>query len=285
MIKFLSVLFFVVSGALYAQTGGAYIIPRQIFVGDPAALVLPLAASSQNNSDIILTGDFPADENIDFHRIILEQRVTGSRLIIEFTAFAAGTIELPEIEIGGEKFYGLSVTVNSVISSRSDLALSTAASSLAMPGTAFMLYGSMAALVCLLLIVIWFIVKGQTVMRILHNKWKRYRLFAGIRKTEKRLYKAVIKGADKREILDKLSGETRNFLSVLTGSNCRSMTAREFEILPVQLNIQEDNVSFGDFFKSCDEFRFSGVSIDSRDIIKLLDDLKRFTNILEEKAA
>jgi len=286
---FLLFLFFININALYAQSSSVYQIPRQIFVGDQAVLIMPLPSASINSPDIILTGSsLPLNEDIDFHRITLERRTTGSRLIIEFTAFIPGVLELPVIEIGEEYFAPLYVTINSILDGRSDRALSGAASTLAMPGTALMLFGSMAALVLFLLLIIWFCVKGRIILRGLHVKWKRFRLFSGIRKTEKRLRRTVEKGADKRIILDKLSDETRNFLSILTGINCRVMTAREiadeFKKLPAEsLIIQDDNsFFFGNFFRRCDELRFSGTLVSSDDILQLLTFLRSYINALEK---
>ena len=287
-------LFIFDSNNLHAQSAGAYLIPRQIYVGDKASLILPLPAAAQNYTDIILVKNdslsdnvnFPSDEDIDFHRIILERRITGSRLIIEFSAFVPGFLAFPAIEIGGEKFSGLSVTVGSLINDRSDRFLSGTASALAMPGTAFMLYGLMAVIAAVILIAIWFAIKGRSVLRKLIEKWKRYRLFNSIRNTEKRLQKAILKGIDKRVILDKLSDETRNFLSVLTGKNCRAMTACEFESLSMESSGQDiinfQSVKPGNFFKSCDEIRFSGAQIDSHDILRLLADLRLLTDTLEK---
>ncbi|MCL2264567.1 MAG: hypothetical protein FWC22_00880 [Treponema sp.] len=286
---FLIFLFFIFTVNSYTQSSGAYLIPRQIYVGDPSVLVVPLA-SALNNDDIILTKDkffhdenyFPSDPDIDFHRIILERRVSGSRLLIEFTAFVPGLIKFPVIEIGGEYFSGLTVMVNSTIDGTSDRILSGTASSLAMPGTALLLYGSMAAVVFIILLTIWFIIKGRAIINKLLEKWKRNKLFTGIRKTEKHLQRAVLKGVERREILDKLSDETREFLSILTGSNCRALTACEFELLPVNAQIKEEELSLGDFFHNCDKLRFSGVNIKDKEILQLLDALLKFTDILEK---
>jgi len=280
-------LFFCGLNILHAQSSGAYLIPRQIYIGDPASLILPLPVAAQNYEDVILkkndsfsdNSSFPSDEDIDFHRVILERRITGSRLIIEFTAFVPGFLRFPVIEIGGEKFSDLSITVGALINDRSERYLSGTASALAMPGTAFMLYGSMALTAAVILLVIWFVLKGRSVLRKLFEKWKRFRLFAGILKTEKRLQKAILKGTDKRVILNMLSEETRVFLSALTGNNCRAMTAREFEIFPINVDFQA--VYPGDFFRTCDEMRFSGKEIDPQEILKLLADLRQLVYEIE----
>jgi hypothetical protein len=289
----LLLLLFILSSVSYSQNKGAYLIPRQIYVGDPAVLILPLDSTAQDNADIVLTAYshnsaaesiFQPDVNIDIHRIILERRTVGNRLMIEFTAFVPGLIELPAIEIGEEYFTGLTVTVNSIIDNRSSPVLSGPASSLAMPGTALLLYGSTAVFIFLLLLTIWFILKGRHILRELKTKWKHYRLFASMKKMEKRLQRAVSKGGNKRIILDKLSEEFRIFLSFLTGNNCRAMTAREFEKLPPDfLTAQGFNQLFlGNFFHTCDELRFSGVNARSQDILHLLADLRQFIDALEK---
>jgi len=273
-----NIFFFLLVSIAYITHAQAtpYLIPRQIFVGDTAVLVIPLEAAEQNYADVVLTpqaNNFPLDVNIDFHRILLEQRVTGSRFMIEFTAFIPGIVELPVIEIGGKYFSGITVNVNSVIDSRASLILSQAASTLAMPGTLFMLYGSLTASILLIIAIVWFFLKGQRFLNRILEKWRRYRLFKSMYKTERRLYKALQKGEDKRIILDKISDELRIFLSVLTGNNCLAMTAFEFSSDPFLYK----------FFRSCDDFRFSGADFNSQNVLTLLDDLRLFINTLEKE--
>ena len=202
MRKFFLLTLFILTAAMLRAQDDAYLIPRRIHVGDPAVLIVPLHSSRGNSEDIVLTSGFPQETNIDIHRIILERRLSGGRLLIEFSAFVPGVLQLPDFEIGGEKFSGLSVTVNSVIGAGSAPVLSGPASSLAMPGTAFLLYGSLFIFVFLLLLAVWFLFKGRVFLRELYKKYKRRILFSSMRKTEKRLQKALLKGVDKRVILD-----------------------------------------------------------------------------------
>jgi len=261
-------------------------IPRRIFIGDPAVLVLPLDGAASQSADIVLTPlspNFPSHPYIDFHKITLEQQAAGKRLLIEFTAFVPGILELPVIEIGDYKFSRLIITVNSVLDNSSSPSLSGPASSLAMPGTAFMLYGTISALILLILLVIWFVLKGRMVINNLTEKWKRRMLFYSMKKTEKRLSKSVLNGENSRLILDKLSEQFRNFLSVLTGKNCRTMTANEFEELSLEITRHKDiSPSFlHDFFRDCDDLRFSGVDAASQDILYLLACLRSFISAAE----
>jgi len=287
----LIVIFFSFSAA-YAQSSqssqynsggsaGTILIPSVVYVGDPAVLVLPLPAALINSDDIIMTEmspNLPKDDNIDFHRVILERRVTGSRLLIEFTAFVPGYLKFPEIEIDGEYFGGLSVTINSVVDTRKSLQLSGHASSLAMPGTAVLLYGFLAIIVLFLFLLLWFVFKGRKFVKIFIEKWKRLRLFTFIRNMVRRLQKVLMRGGDKRDILDKISDTFREFLSVLTNANCRSMTAREF------INLPEETIHnsgfLGDFFRRCDKYRFSGEDVNLREISGLLVDLRNYIEVL-----
>jgi len=282
------VFFILICAAAHAQNNGAYLVPRSIYIGDPAVLVLPLPPDSSSRSqDIVLTSlspGFPSHADIDFQRITLERRTGGSRLMIEFTAFVPGLLELPIIEIGGEHFSGLAVTVNSMVDNRSSVVLSGPASSLAMPGTAFMLYGTMAAVIVFILSAIWFMFKGRTFLQRLGEKWKLWKSFVSMKSTEKRLRRSVLRGGNKRLILDKLSNEFRLFLSFLSGHNCRAMTAREFQQLSYELlNNQEKELSFLlEFFNRCDKLRFSGKNINTKETLQLLADMRRFIGTLEK---
>ena len=280
-------LFVLTAAASYAQNHPAaqqtaYVIPHIVYVGDPAVLIFPLRGGPETGS-LVLPADspyFPQDINIDFHRVVLERGASAGRLLIEFTAFAPGYHELPAVEIGGERFTGLSVTIASVIDSRSAPALSGPASSLAMPGTALMLYGTIAALVFALLLALWFVLKGRRYLQRWSQKFKRWQLFVSMRGMEKRLQRAMLRGENKRAILDVLSDKFRKFLTFFTGNNCRAMTAREFETMN-----ENDSGFLGDFFRRCDKFRFSGEDIDQEDIFRLLADLRYYLEMAANVSA
>ncbi|MDR3019396.1 MAG: hypothetical protein LBU66_00660 [Treponema sp.] len=275
---YLLFIFLFINALVHAQNYNAQLIPHRIFVGDPAVLIISLPAASGAGLQTItltnLSDDFPYHPDIDFHRITLERRVTDSRVLIEFTAFVPGTLEFPVIEIGGEYFYGLSVTVNSIIDSRQPLVLSGAASTLSMPGTAALLYGTLIGIVFFILLTVWFFIKGRKLIQVWIDKWNRWRLFSSIRNMEKRFYREVVKGGDKRLILDKLSEQFRIFLSVLSGHNCRAMTASEFATM--------EPATLHHFFNTCDELRFSGGNIDSENVLQLLTELRNFIDIFED---
>jgi hypothetical protein len=182
------------------------------------------------------------------------------------------------------------VTVDSLIDKKSPLTLSGPASSLAMPGTLLMLYGTMALIVILILAAAWFFFKGQNFIRKWREKILRWRQFVIIKTTERRLHKAVFRGVSSRIILDNLSEKFKSFLSYITGTNCLSMTARDFKTLRIDpasdTNLPEehkiDPAFLPGFFRYCDELRFSGGNTDFKDILSLLSDMRQFINTLEK---
>ena len=296
MKKLWTALFILICAYSHAQNTqtGAYLVPKIIYVGDIAALILPLPRlGSSEASDIVLVPNspgFPADPDIDFHKIILERRPTGSTLVLEFSAFQPGLLHFPPIEIGGEIFMGLSAEIRSVIEeSGSDLELSPPALPLAIPGTAGLIYGTMITLAVLLLIGLWFLFKGRAFLRVYILKWKRRRMLVLMKYTGRRLHRALLRDGKSREILDILSGEFRNFLSLFSGENCRAMTAREFDLRPGFLktasedsSVQQPNGFLGNFFRRCDELRFSGSFAKNNDVLVMLADLQLFLDELDK---
>ena len=276
-----------------SQTG-AYLIPKIVYVGDIATLVLPLPRlAASEASEIALAPNspgFPSDPVIDFHRVILERRPTGGTLLLEFSAFHPGLLHLPPIEIGGERFTGLSVEIRSVIDkSGAGFELSPPAAALAIPGTASLIYGTLASLAALLLFTIWVLLRGRKYLAVLFLKWKRRRMLASMKYTGRRLQRAMLKGGKSREILDTLSLEFRKFLSVFSGENCLSMTAREFDLEPefFQITFEESsartaNGFLGGFFRRCDELRFSGSGAGNDDVFTMLADLQLFLEALDK---
>ncbi|MDR2480601.1 MAG: hypothetical protein LBD48_14985 [Treponema sp.] len=211
-----------------------YLIPQTVYVGDRAVLVLPLPdmALVPGGKESVISMDrnnFPFAPDIEFYRIALERRASGSRLLVEFSAYTPGILELPVIEIGGGRFAGLRLEIASIIGSgQAGTVLSGPASPLAIPGTSVLVYGTMTSLILILLLFFWAALWGRKRMYGWIQKWKRRRLIVSMSGIEKRLRKSLLKYGNKRDILNTLSAEFRGFLSFFTGENCRAMTAPEF---------------------------------------------------------
>jgi len=248
---------------------GAYMIPQKVYVGDRATLVLPMPGVA---ADAVINAGKSFSPDIIIHHAAIERRPGGSFLTVEFSAYTTGTLELPPLEIAGEIFSGIKIDITSILAAdESAMVLSAPALPLAIPGTSLLIYGSMSAVILLGLLVIGGLFWGRKRMKGWLATWRRRRLIAAMMGTEKRLRRAVAKGAVRREILDTLSTEFRSFLSCFTGENCRAMTAAEIGCLA-----NMDGEFLGGFFNHCDAIRFSGGEINGVQTLTVLGDMKKF---------
>ena len=260
---------------LFAQdkNAGAFMVPPKVYVGDRASLILPLpgfAVKEDYETESLVSPSI----DLDLHRALLEHRPVGSRLIVEFTAYTTGILELPPIAIAGEVFSGLKVEISSVLErDASGKVLSGPAPPLAIPGTSLLVYGTIISILCSLSIAFWVLFWGRKRIKGWLAAWERKRLLNGMRGIEKRLRRSLARGDDTcRNILDALSREFRGFLSHFTGESCRAMTASEFANTELRLNGE----FLKDFFWRCDGIRFGGNEINKNDAMSILDDLKQF---------
>jgi hypothetical protein len=267
-------------------------IPHTVYVGDRAMLVVLLPEHGVAGTIEIDPALYSSDD-IELHRIALEKRPAGSRLVIEFTGFAPGRFELPPFEAGGMRFSGLYLTISSIITGKEPPVLSGLTSPLSVPGTGFLVYGTMAALIVLIIAVLWTAVWGRHYFRRRFSVRKNLRLISLMARFEKRMEKALASGKSSGFVLDAVSSEFRVFLSLLTGVNCRAMTPAEFERLPngISFDVPSDDVLSGAvqqcpqgwpagflkrFFGNCDELRFTGVEADNSEVYTLLGELHKF---------
>ena len=264
---------------------GAYMVPPRVFVGDQASFVLPLPGFPVQ-ADVELSRErIPPSPEIDIYRVVLERRPGGNRLVVEFAAYAPGTLTLPPISIAGEVFSGLAIEISSILEpGESGRVLSGPAQPLAIPGTSLLIYGTIFASILALLLALWIVLWGRRQMKDWLEAWKLRRLLVSMWRIEKRLRRDLAKGLARREILDRLSIEFRSFLSYFSGKNCRAMTALEFDRAAFfeEYPSAPSGEFLGGFFGRCDGIRFSGGEIDDSAALALLADVKSFLKTLDQ---
>ncbi|MDR2258741.1 MAG: hypothetical protein LBE14_06295 [Treponema sp.] len=277
----------------------SYLIPQTVYVGDRATLVVPLDNIPEN--ELVFTGEPPALPDMVIHRVELERRGDGGRLLIDFTAYAPGILEVPPFEIGGIPFEGLRIEIASILggdeaaqalSAQRFFApvLSRPAPPLAVPGTGMVVYGTLSALILGLLVFLWALVFGPRYFERRLRIWKRRRLIGSLAGLEKRLRRKLIRespgGKNFRGLLNVLAAEFRIFLALFTGENCRAMTAGELSRLPPLGTPAAEGGFFltgaflGGFFRRCDDLRFCGAEAPKHELLDLLEELKKFTGAL-----
>ena len=271
------------TGVFAQEEQTAYrMIPPMVYVGDRARLVVPLPDFSGSGDIALHAAQIPPSPDIDIHRVTLEQRPDSNYLIIEFTAFRAGNLELPPIDIAGEIISGLEIGINSVLASGETRPVLTGpADPLAIPGTSFLVYGTLCILILILLLAMWALFWGRKRLKNWIDAWKRRWLLVSMARVEKNLRKALAKGTAYRTILDILSFEFRSFLSFFFTDSCRSMTAAEFNHALFLDDYSIENKKFlSAFFGRCDFTRFSGKEITGHETQVILGELRSFLTAL-----
>jgi predicted RNA-binding protein len=272
----------------------SYLIPQTVYVGDRATLVVSLDSGPENyrpENELVFTGEPPVQPDLVIHRIELERRGEKGRLLIDFTAYAPGILELSSFEIGGVSFSGLRIEIASILGGDETApVLSRPAPPLAVPGTGVLVYGTLSAMILGLMIFFWALIFGPRRFGRWLRKWKRRRLIGSLAGMERRLRRKINRESsavkDFSPLLNVLTTEFRVFLALFTGENCRAMTAGEISRLPPLGEIPAaggfslTGAFLGGFFRRCDDLRFSGAEASKTELLDLLGELKSFTGAL-----
>jgi len=208
-------------------------------VGDPGRLVVPLGQAYAGVDPFVVEANLPETPELTIRRIELERRGGLSRLLIDFIPYVPGLITFPPLEFLSPQtrplgallpvLTDLEVQVASILSP-SEMALSDPASPLAVPGTSFLVYGTLSLVFLILFFGIGGSIWGRRHFSELWERFRRRRLLRLMIKFLQRLrQESFFEGKEKPGYyLSLLSAELREFLSYFTGTNCRSLTSGEF---------------------------------------------------------
>jgi len=282
--------------AIQAQTRTdvPYLVPQTIFVGDSGRLVVPLGRAFARITPFILDvpEKLPETPEIMIRRLELERRGGATRLLIDFVPYAAGTLSLPDLEIqspgeGTEPLVlsGLEVQVASILNP-SQMTLSGPASPIAAPGTSFLIYGTIVFVILFLGLGIGISLWGRRHFRELWEMFRRRRLIKAMTKFMRCLRQecTLEKEGDAGYYLSLLSKEFREFLSLFSGINCRSLTPGEFLGLPLsQTALALGPVYLCWLFQNWETLRFSGQKMEMAEMFMALDEIERLITALDKE--
>jgi hypothetical protein len=270
-------------------------IPRQLFVGDRGRLALALGPDFQAAAPFTIDDPrlLPQSPDLKLHRVEFDPR--RGQVLIDFTAFAPGELELPPIRMPGLPGFsaeGFRISVASTLAAGDSgspapqaggiLVLSNPAPPLAAPGTALLIYGSSSLIILALLLALGAGIWGRPYLERLLEARRRRRLIRLMGDIGEGLRRRIPRGAY-QEILRKLSVEFRAFLGYFfdprSGGDCRAMTAEEFGGLPPLFAPAEGEQpvspsSLAGFFRRLDQLRFSGEQTGGGEIATLLDQME-----------
>ena len=218
------------AGASAAASAGQVLVPQTVYVGDRARLIVPVDGAAMIGAAVVLdvAERLPRSKDATVLRVELQHAEGGWRVLVDFTAYASGRVELPRIEVGGIVLTGLSVTIASILETEGGSAeLSPPAGPLSAPGTTLLVYGSAFALVTLALVITFLFLRGPALIREALERRRRGLVARSMRRVISRLAEnaPTLEGA---EFLSILFPELRSYLSYRTGVNCLTLTPREF---------------------------------------------------------
>ena len=287
----LTVLFLFPLCPVSPQTGTEtpYLLPQTIFVGDPGRLVVPLGQVYAGVEPFVLENSAPVTPDLVIRRIELEHRTGTSRLLIDFIPYAPGLLSFPSVEFPGTELpalTGLEAQVASILDPAS-MTLSEPAPPMVVPGTSFLVYGTLFLVLVVLALGIGGSLWSRRHLGEIWEKLRRRHLLRLMVKFLRRLGQegAIGKNGNPNYYLTLLSGEFREFLSDFTGVNCRSLSAGEFLELPLTEDRQQwsGNPAFlCRLFRDWDTLRFSGRAVDKDDLFQALNTTEGFIIALDK---
>lgn len=276
---------FLAAGA-FSQTAvgeGPLLIPPVIYVGDRARLIVPVAATQGSTGTVSTVLDvaarLPRSPDVTVHRLELQSSGGKTRLLIDFTPYAVGSVALPPIEIGRFTLKDLAVPVASILAGGTDETLSPPAEGLPVPGTAAQAFGFLAVVALLLLASAYALLRGGRRIK----EWKvRRRRNLALRSLRRVLARLGSEDSDRGEAsLEILSGEFRSYLTYRSSRNCLALTPREFLDLDGSSPLGEHGAVLAAVFKRLDEARFGGDGMGYDEFLALLGEVERTVDALE----
>jgi hypothetical protein len=237
------------------MSDGAFLVPQTVFVGDEGRLVLPLTGMpSTDLANIVITEHLPFNENIMVKRVEIDVR--AKQLLLDFTAFRPGIVEIPPI-IEGLDLPPLKVEIASILEREGySITLSPPEKPLAAPGTFALISGGAAACIALAAAVVFAVRYGPKHFHLLFEK-VRVRLL--IYKTKRAILRTQTALAGGRigikEGVTRVGEVFKAFLSALYRKDYASYAAEDF------LAEAAGDAAYR-IFAACDTIRFSKAAVE-----------------------
>jgi hypothetical protein len=291
LVTFFCASFFGIQAQEILYPDDSYLLPHTVYVGDNGRLSAQLGPAFAAALAFVkdAANELPKIQDLVITRMELEKRNNNIRFIVDFVSFAPGVYVLPPLALetfGNETLLlgGLEINVASILTP-DQTAISLPALPLATPGTGFLVYGTLGILLLVLLFGIGGSLFARKFLVPLQNRQRRRKLLASIEKNMGQL-KLIFDSPENtehdteavRELFSLLAGEFREFLSFVTGIDCRVLSPAEFCYLslPAELPAGSSASGLSILFSRWDRLRFSGIGIARNDALAILDELGLF---------
>jgi len=258
-----------------------YMLPQTVYIGDRARLVITLGPVF-NDVPVFINPE-PRDllslPDLTVNRMELEKRGENIRLLVDFVSYAPGTFLLPLLELhsasaGPLVLGGIQFTVTSILTPAM-MVLSDPVQPLAAPGTGLIVYGGAGLIIFVVFLMIAALLWSRKIFGPLKNRFRKKRLLASLDQKIK-ILRGECEPVRRNEIFSLLAGEFREFLSFITGVDCRVLTPPEFSKQVFDVPGFPEPGCLHELFRQWDNLRFCGQPAPHPEILKILDSLEAF---------
>ena len=183
---------------IYIQTKQS-VFPKTIYIGDRAELRCSFKSDAALKTGALSTELFvePLDQSVyDIKELSIQPgqpgETTGYNLVISFVPWRTGKFQLPDLELpqtGTVHFEPIEIL--SLVEQQNVSALRSYSSPLLLPGTAYKIYGGIAAFIVLLVLLIRLIIKWKSVVFWFKNSRLKRRYARSKKNTIKALRKLL----------------------------------------------------------------------------------------------
>lgn len=214
------------------------LVPKKVYIGDTAELRCTFNSPSQGLKNLISQSAAAADTQGVTKLPLVSQTATEDyvikdvtlapagvdfyQLTVTFVPWKTGEILFPPMEIEGTDivldFQPLQIVSLITAENAATTTLHDTAAPLLLPGTAYRLYGTLAAIILFLIIAIRLFVKRKSLMFYINNK----RLLKKYKKNKKQTKKALYKIAD--------SADEPDFNAKVTAENIQKILRNYLEV-------------------------------------------------------
>lgn len=214
------------------------LVPKKVYIGDTAELRCTFNSPSQGLKNLISQSAAAADTQGVTKLPLVSQNTTEDyvikdvtlapagvdfyQLTVTFVPWKTGEILFPPMEIEGTDivldFQPLQIVSLITAENAATTTLHDTAAPLLLPGTAYRLYGTLAAIILFLIIAIRLFVKRKSLMFYINNK----RLLKKYKKNKKQTKKALYKIAD--------SADEPDFNAKVTAENIQKILRNYLEV-------------------------------------------------------
>ena len=203
---------------IYIQTQQST-FPKTIYIGDKAELRCSFKSGSALTTGSLSTQAFlqPLDFSLyDINELTLQKSGTDYyTLIINFTPWRTGQISFPDFQLeGAGAIHFEGVQIKSLVEQQGVTDIRSFSSPLLLPGTTYKIYGGIALLVILLIVIVRLIVKWRSVVLWLKNVKLKRRYARSRRATVRALKTLCIKEAAPAQICTDIQKLMREYLEL-----------------------------------------------------------------------